>query len=93
MKTETFHGQSVDMTDTEWRTFIMKPIYDKVVYVNEKLIKAAKKAKVQLRVECPGGSSVYDPAEILLNGRKIEKVFKIKEKPMILYKLDLEEVL
>ena len=80
-----FYGQKVDKVDGMWVTKIDKPIYGTCVAINEKILDMAAFFKVKLKIICPGAEEVVDPKEFKKQARRIEKVFRFPDDPMILY--------
>jgi hypothetical protein len=64
---------------------IRKPIYGTYVGIREKYLWKAKREKKLLKIEIPQGVCIISPDKFLKGSRRIEKVFKIPTKPMVLY--------
>jgi hypothetical protein len=64
---------------------IEKPLYGNFVYINEKYIKQAMREGKKMKITVPQGSAIVDPWVWKGYGKKMEKEFKIKGKPMILW--------
>ena len=64
---------------------IRKPLYDNFLYLRDRVLFDAIRNGNQLKVIIPDGSAIIDPREWIRTGKKMEKVFKIPTRPMILY--------
>jgi len=69
---------------------IAKPMYGTYVYLWDKYIKDAKRAKLPLRITIPQGSGIYWADEWVKGSRTMEKVFLRPDEPMILIGNELE---
>ena len=78
-------GQEVVETESRWETTIRKPIYGTCVALNEKLLKSAISKRKKILVKCPGAEELIDPKEWMKDAKRISKVFKQPNNPMILY--------
>jgi len=65
--------------------YIRKPIYGDYVGIREKYIWKAKRENKKLKIETPRGVCIISPTKFLKGATRIEKVFKIPDRPMILY--------
>lgn len=63
---------------------IKKPVYGTFVYVRDIYIEQAIREGKKLKVSIPQGVAITEP-EWWKQGQKLEKVFRIPDKPMILY--------
>lgn len=64
---------------------IKKPLYGNKVYIRDKYIRDAIRENAMLRISIPQGTAIHDPREWKSTGDKMEKVFNIPDKPMILW--------
>lgn len=64
---------------------INKPVYGNFVYIRNTYIAQAWKSKVMLEITVPNGTGIMDPIEWVKTGKRMEKVFKKVDEPMILY--------
>lgn len=64
---------------------IKKPLYGNYVYIWEKVLNRAIRQKAMLEIRVPKGSAVVDPREWKKNGKRMEKIFRKPNEPMILY--------
>lgn len=64
---------------------IRQPIYGTYVGIREKYIWQAKREHKKLRITIPQGEVIISPEAYLKGATRIEKVFLIPDKPMILY--------
>ena len=64
---------------------IKKPIYGNYVGVRETYIWKAKREHKLLRITTPKGTTTISPNKYLEGADRIEKVFLIPDKPMVLY--------
>lgn len=64
---------------------IKKPLYGNFVYIRKEILNAAIRQGNQLEIIVPKGRAVVDPSLWKKSGRKMEKVFRFKDKPMILF--------
>lgn len=85
MKTLYFYGQPVEDHGDHWKVRVYRPIFDTYVALNEKLLNAAIKAKVDIWVFTKGGEERLDPRIWKKEGKRMEKVFRIPTQPMVLY--------
>lgn len=60
---------------------IRKPLYNNFVYIRESILKSTDKLKVKI----PNGEAVINTEEWIKSGKRMEKVFKIPNCPMILF--------
>lgn len=69
--------------------FIRKPIWsgDGVaeVGIRDKYIWKAKREHKKLKIECPQGFKIVSPEAFLKSARRVEKVFRFPDRPMVLY--------
>ena len=64
---------------------ILKPIYGQYVGIRDKYIFKAKREHKKLRITIPQGEVIISPEAYLRGATRIEKVFLIKDKPMVLF--------
>ena len=64
---------------------IKKPIYANYVGIREKYIRMAQKYHEDLRITTPNGVTTISPTRYLQGADRIEKVFLIPDRPMVLY--------
>lgn len=64
---------------------IKKPMYGTYVYIRDKYVDMAIKMKTKLRITIPQGVALVDPLEWKKNGKRMEKVFRNPNEPMVLY--------
>lgn len=64
---------------------INKPLYDNYVNIRDTYLKKALQQHAYLRIIIPQGEAVVDPREWVATGKRVEQVFKIPGKPMVLY--------
>jgi len=70
---------------------IKKPLFGSKVYIRDKYLNQAHRQKTQVCVSCKGEKYIVDPKEWIHTGDKMEKVFLIPEKPMVLWGNFLEK--
>ncbi len=63
---------------------IKKPMYDNYVSIRRKYINEAIRKGVDLEITTPNGTGTVDPEYWVATGKRIEKVFKRPDCPMIL---------
>jgi len=61
-----------------------KPLYDNYITIRESILRRAIKNHRLLKITIPQGTAIVDPVEWLKTGKRMEKVFKIPDKPMVL---------
>ena len=64
---------------------IRKPVHGNFVYIRAETLRNAIQEGALLEINVPAGSGIVNPLEWKKTGKRMEKVFKIKNKPMILY--------
>ncbi len=64
---------------------IKKPLYGTFVYIRSEVVEKAIKAKVMLSITIPQGTAVVDPVKWKEGSKRMQKVFKIPTRPMVLY--------
>jgi hypothetical protein len=64
---------------------IRKPLFGTYVYVRDIYIERAIKRKVNLEIHIPQGIGICDPIRWKNEGKRMEKVFKRPDEPMVLY--------
>ena len=64
---------------------IEKPLYDNYVNIRDIYLKQAAREGIPLRIVIPQGEALVDPREWVATGKRVEQVFKIPNKPMVLY--------
>lgn len=64
---------------------IKKPLYGTYVYIRDKYVDMAIKHRTMLRISIPQGTALVDPKEWKKNGKRMEKVFRNPNEPMVLY--------
>jgi len=64
---------------------IRKPVYGNFVYIRDIYLRQAIRQGCKLRITVPRGSAIVDPREWIKNGKRMEKIFKRPDQPMILY--------
>ena len=64
---------------------IRKPLYHNFVRIRDKYINQAIREGKQLRIKIPQGVGIHDPAEWKRTGKRVEQVFLIPDRPMILF--------
>lgn len=64
---------------------INKPLYGTFVNIRDIYIKQAIRERVPLRIVIPQGEALVDPKEWIKTGKRVEQVFRIANKPMVLY--------
>lgn len=83
--TKYFYGQAVEDDGVSYYVHIKKPIYGHCVAINRAIIQAAITNGRLLVVSCPGASEVIPPRAWVNRARRIEKVFRRPDEPMVLY--------
>lgn len=89
---QLYNGQVQTLGNKLWYMKFQKPIYGTVCAIRDRILKDAMKAGKLLLVECPGGQEVVSPKTWLTEGKRMEKVFKIPDRPMILYERSIKLV-
>jgi hypothetical protein len=65
---------------------IRKPLYDNFVYIRyDKYIRQAIERGAMLKIRIPQGVGIADPQEWMKTGKRMEKVFKRPDEPMVLF--------
>ena len=65
---------------------IRKPLYDNFVYIRyDKYIRQAIDRGAKLKIRIPQGIGIHDPEEWMRTGKRMEKVFKRPDEPMVLW--------
>ena len=64
---------------------INKPLYGTMAYIRDTYINRAKKLNIPLRIVLPEGTAEYSAKEWLKGAKRMEKVFLIPDKPMVLF--------
>lgn len=64
---------------------IRKPLYHNFVYIRDSILYRAINQHLLLRIRIPQGMGIADPKKWIKTGKRMEKVFKIPNHPMILY--------
>jgi hypothetical protein len=64
---------------------IYKPLYGTFCYIRDTYIWEAQRTGKKLRITVPQGVGIMTAEEWLNGAKRMEKVFKIPTKPMILY--------
>ena len=64
---------------------IKKPMYGAFVYIRDRVLYDAIHDGERIQVCIPQGSAIIDPKEWIRTGKKLEKVFKIPNRPMVLW--------
>ncbi len=90
--TLVFHGQPVYDMGTYWTVVIRKPIYGTCIMVNEKIVRKANQAGVDLLLQCPGGEERISPSDLKKKAKLVEKVFKQPNNPMKLYQYTIQPI-
>ena len=65
--------------------YIHKPLYATFCYIRQEFIQRAIREGKQLRIKIPQGTYLIDPHDWMKNAKKMEKVFKYPDNPMILW--------
>jgi len=63
---------------------IYKPLYDNYITIRESIVRRAIKNHRLLKITIPQGTAIVHPEDWLRTGKKMEKIFKIPDKPMVL---------
>ena len=64
--------------------FIKKSLNDNYVFIRREILTTAIRNGNKLKVIIPGGEEIINPTK-WLKGKKIEKIFKRPDEPMILF--------
>lgn len=64
---------------------ILKPLYGNFVYIREEIINRAIRQGAMLEVKIPKGKAIVDPSNWKKNGKRMERVFKRPNEPMVLW--------
>jgi len=78
-------GQRVIDDGTSYEVYINKPIYGHCVALNEDIINHAKRHNRLLLVKCPGASQLLSPQAWIDKSKRVLKVFRRPDQPMVLY--------
>lgn len=68
---------------------IQKPLYGTFVYVRDKYLKQAIREHTDITIHSGEYSCTVSPIRWIMDGKKLEKVFLIPDKPMVLYGNDI----
>ena len=68
---------------------IFKPLYGNFCYIRDSYIRLAMRTGKKLKIILPNGTGIMSADEWMVNAKRIEKVFKIPESPMVLYGNDV----
>ena len=63
---------------------IFKPVYGTFVYLREATLQKAIRNNEPVEVTIPQGVAIIDPKKWIETGKRLEKVFKIPNQPMLL---------
>ena len=89
-----FWGQEVNEIEKGlWATHIRKPVYGTCVALNGLLLDKAIESKVKIKVTCPGGEEIIDPAEWKETALYYTKVFKKPNDPMPMYQKSINSLI
>lgn len=86
-----FNGQVRTVGKHYWWMEIDRPIYGNVVAIREKILKEAKKNKKAIVINSPGCQEVVSPDMWIERSKRIEKVFKIPDRPMVLWQGEVKQ--
>lgn len=64
---------------------VQKPIYGLCVAIRDKVLNSAIKKKTSIRAEWNGEVYIIDPKKWVKTGERMEKVFLIPDRPMVLF--------
>ena len=64
---------------------IRKPLFKNFAYVREKYLLTAIENGVKIEIRIPQGAAVVDPKTWMKTGKRMEKVFKFPNSPLVLY--------
>ena len=64
---------------------IRKPVYGNFCYIRDTYIRQARDKNIPLEITVPDGTATMTVAQWMDGAKRLEKVFKIKNHPMILY--------
>ena len=64
---------------------IKKPLFGTFVYIRDKYVNLAIRLGVPMRVTIPQGTALVDPVKWKKEGKRMEKVFRNPNEPMVLY--------
>ena len=64
---------------------IRKPLGDGFCFIRDKYIKDASRTGKMLKIKLPDGEAVVSADTWMSGAKKVEKVFKIPSRPMVLY--------
>jgi hypothetical protein len=67
------------------KVYIYKPVYQTFVYVREKYLKQAKREGTKIEITCPDHKCIVSPDVWMKEGKRLEKVFKDPDHPMVLW--------
>ena len=73
------------MINSTIKVEIRKPLYGTFCYIRDVYISRAKKEGKMLEITIPQGTMIVSPEEWMEGAKRMEKVFKIPNKPMVLY--------
>lgn len=76
---------SVDISMETIKVNIKKPMYGNHVYINAAVVEKAIRLCVKLEIIVPAGRAIVDPNEWKAKKDWMKKVFKFKDRPMLLY--------
>jgi hypothetical protein len=82
-------GQEVIESGDLWRIHIKKPIYGHCVAINSKLLFMADQQHKRIIVSCPGAEEETTAREWQWKAKRINKVFRIPNHPMVLYQAQI----
>jgi hypothetical protein len=65
---------------------IRKPLFDNFVYIRyDTIIRQAIERGAKLKIRIPEGVGIHDPKEWMKTGKRMDKVFKRPDEPMVLW--------
>lgn len=95
MKVVEVQGQKLKDDGESLHIHIKKPIYGTCVSLNSKIIKYAIDTGRLLKVSCFSKGSYYEeiisPSEWVWKSKRFEKVYKVKNKPMVFYQATINQ--
>ena len=63
---------------------IRKPLYGNYVYLRASTVERAIRLGEKMQITVPNGVAIMDPVQWKATGKVMHKVFKFKDKPMVL---------
>lgn len=64
---------------------IKKPLYGSFVYIRDTVLRQAVRRGNQIKITIPQGTMIHNASNWIKSGKRMEKIFKRPDEPMILW--------